>query len=750
MMIAFIGQACLGGALLLATLQTVGLRPLSLLNPLRLAYGQVIFVTLAFLFLLYAHVFDQFSLLTVALHSHTQKPLLYKISGVWGHHEGSMLLWILILTLFGALVIRHIKNLEFPYSLAIPVFGFINFCFYLFLLMACDPFALVDPIPTEGQDLNPLLQDPSLAVHPPLLYIGYAGSSVPFVFAVMVLIAGKIPKTWASTLRPWAIFCWTFLTVGVALGSFWAYYELGWGGWWFWDPVENAALMPWLSATALIHTIRSLDTTKSLQSWTLFLSILTFALCLLGTFLVRSGLLVSVHNFAVDAERGAFILILSSFLILPAFGLFFWRLKELRSQIPTIPLSRSGFILLMTLILMVGTFTVALGTLYPLILEAFGQKITVGSPYFQATFVPMMLPLLALVGLGTWYTWKDLPTTHARWLLSLFCLTLILLFILYAGFGIRHILGLAAFACSVWVILTTLAYAFKKRKIFSGMIFAHLGIGIATLGMIGSSLGEKEVIKAVALGESFSIGPGHLLLENASTYKGKNYNAQQLSFRLTPGDTLLIPEKRFYWTQNIIHSESAIRSFGLGNLSHVYITLGDEYKNHQWSIHAYYKPFINLLWVGALLVALGGVIALIKRFMRQKKLLILGMIFMNTGLAFEAHEQHANPALEARARALSQKILCPVCHGQVLDDSPIELAAILRSQIRNALNEGQTDQEIMNKFIDQYGPQIIISPPYQWNTFTLWWGPWFIFILIISSYIAKNYLHINFPRKKKN
>lgn len=542
MILAYTGQAFLGIALLMAGLQAFG--PARYFSTPRVAWGALVFVALAFGLLIYAHVTDQFSLLSVVLHSHTQKPLLYKISGVWGNHEGSMLLWALILSGYGAAVSAQVKNLEPPYPMISPLLGFINFGFLLFVLMACDPFDVVDSTPLQGQDLNPLLQDPSLAIHPPILYMGYVGFAVPFVFAVAALIHGKMPEDWPTLIRPWIVFAWTFLTFGAGLGSYWAYYELGWGGWWFWDPVENAALMPWLTATALVHTVIAVKATKTLRAWTLFLSVLTFALCLFGTFLVRSGLLTSVHNFAVDPERGAFILILSSLLILPALGLFIWRLSTMRSLIPTIPLSRSGLILLMTLILITGTATVALGTLYPLMLEAFGQKITVGAPYFNTTFVPMMLPLLVLVGLGPWYNWPSngLPSSALRWLLPIFCGTILLSLIVYLGFGVRHILGLAALTGAVWAIMTTLGLALKKRKILSGTILGHLGIGIAVLGMVGSSLGEKEVITALKIGDMVAVGPVSLTLQQVVPQKGPNYTAHRATLLLKNG-TKLMPEK---------------------------------------------------------------------------------------------------------------------------------------------------------------------------------------------------------------
>jgi cytochrome c-type biogenesis protein CcmF len=738
MILAYIGQAFLGIALLMAACQAISTS--RYFSQHRLAYGQALFVMLAFFLLLYAHVTDQFALLSVVMHSHTAKPLLYKISGVWGNHEGSMLLWVMVLVIYGAIIARQVKDLEAPYPLAISLTGLMNFGFLLFVLMACDPFAITDPIPVQGQDLNPLLQDPSLAIHPPVLYIGYAGFAVPFIFSVVVLVHGKMPENWAAFLRPWVLFAWTFLTLGAGLGSFWAYYELGWGGWWFWDPVENAALMPWLTATALVHAVCTLTVTKAFRAWTLCLSILTFALCLFGTFLVRSGLLTSVHNFAVDPERGAFILILSSCLILPAVGLFVWRLKEMRSPIATALPSRQGLVVLMTLILIAGTATVALGTLYPLILEAFGQKITVGAPYFNTTFVPMMLPLLVLLGLSLWYSWKPqgLPPSSSKWLLPIFCLSVFIVLVAHFGFGVRHIFGLTAFAAAIWAILGTVGYAIKKKKVLSGTIFAHLGVGVAVLGMVGSSLGESDVIKVVKLNESFDVGPIALTLQKVTNFEGSNYRVQQATLMVNPDGATLIPEKRFYWTQKVIHGESAIRSVGFFRLHHIYVTLGEEYEGEQWSLHGYYKPFINLLWVGILLIVFGGILSTIKRFRSLKKAFPVMIVLLQPTFCVDAHEQLADPLLEGRARTLSQKILCPTCQGQTLDESPVQAAVQLRRKIRILLSEGHTDEQVIESLVAQYGKQVAITPRFDLSTYALWFGPWVIFMLILSGFLYKN------------
>lgn len=738
MSIAYSGQAFLGIALIFAGLQAFGSSRYC--NAKTLAYGQFICIAFSFGLLMYAHITDQFSLLSVVLHSHTHKPLLYKISGVWGNHEGSMLLWVLILTAYSVGITKQVKDMEAPFSYVPSIFGFMNFGFLLFVLMACDPFVITDPIPHQGDDLNPLLQDPSLAIHPPILYMGYAGFSIPFVLTIATLVHGNFTERCITVMRPWILFAWTFLTLGVGLGSLWAYYELGWGGWWFWDPVENAALMPWLVATALLHTIIVVKATKALPAWTLFLCILTFALCLFGTFLVRSGLLTSVHNFAVDPERGAFLLSLSSLLILPALGLFIWRFKIIHSLIPTVLWSRSGLILIMSIILIVGTVTVGLGTLYPLILEAFGHKMTVGAPYYNATFVPMMLPILILVGLGPWYTWPSngLQVSSVRWLLPIFCLTIIISLAAYFGLRIRHVLGFFALMGAIWTIFATVGLAIKKRKIMSGTILGHLGIGIAVLGMVGSSIGEQETIRALKIGDILQIGPVSLTLQKVTTHTKSNYTAQR-AFLIDNYGKLLTPEKRFYWTQGIIHGESSIRSIGLGYLNHIYVTLGQEYENEKWSIHAYYKPFINLLWIGIFIMFLGGMVAFVKRWGAIKKILPILIAFTPGALGIDAHEQLLDANLEQRARQLSQQIICPTCHGQTLDESPVEAAALLRREIRKAIIDGQSNQQILDRLKVLYGNQIVISPPMNWHTYSLWFGPWVLLIIVIGIYFYRGY-----------
>lgn len=742
MMLAYMGQGVLGMALVMAALQAFGYS--RYFSTKYLAYGQLLFVAFAFSLLLYAHITDQFSLLFVFYHSHTHKPLLYKIAGTWGNHEGSMLLWVLILSGYSVCVARQVNGLTAPYSYAPNLMGFMNFGFILFVLMACDPFAISQFIPTQGQDLNPLLQDPSLAIHPPILYMGYAGFSVPFVYAILTLIYGEIPESWSTIVRPWILFAWSFLTLGVGLGSLWAYYELGWGGWWFWDPVENAALMPWLVATALLHTVIVVKATKALSGWTLFLCILTFALCLFGTFLVRSGLLTSVHNFAVDPERGAFIFILSSLLILPSLGLFIWRFSKIHSLTPTILWSRSGLIVVMSLLLLIGTVTVALGTLYPLIMEAIGEKITVGAPYFNATFVPMMIPLLLLVGLGPWYNWPSsgLPTPSIRWLVPIFYLTVISVLIAYLGFGVHQILGLSALMGAVWTILATAGLAMKKRKILSGTILGHLGIGIAVFAMVVSSLGEQETLKAIKIGDTLSVGPATLTLQAVTSVQKSNYAAQRAMLQTSNGK-LLKPEKRFYWTQGVIHGESAIKSVGFIQLDHVYVTLGEEYENGKWSIHAYYKPCINLLWIGLIIMVFGGFVAFVKRFEALKKILPSMVILIFPTFGMDAHEQLADSVLEQRARLLSQQLICPTCQGQTLDESPVDAAVQLRLEIRKALKEGQSDQQIINMFIHRFGTQIINTPPVNWHTYVLWIGPWVLLAFVLGSYLYRRQRQLN-------
>ena len=663
----YLGQAFLSLALLASCLQSFW-RFSSSKRAYQMAKVQCVFVVGAFIILTFAHVTSDFSVVNVVANSHTAKPLLYKIGGVWGNHEGSMLLWVMILSLYGVMVKR---------VSIVPLMGVISAGFLLFMLIACNPFEVMASIPQNGDDLNPLLQDPSLVIHPPFLYSGYVGFSIPFCLAIDALIKGKLDIDWVRETHFWTMVSWSFLTFGLLLGSFWAYYELGWGGWWFWDPVENAALMPWLMATALLHSLKVTQNKNAFNAWSLFLAILTFSLCLLGMFLVRSGLLISVHSFAIDPERGVILFFLCCLIILPALILFCMRIKNIRSLVATSPLSRSGFLLFNNIFLLCGTSTILLAIFYPLILGFFNQSISIGAPYFQATFVPLMVPLLFLVGLGPWFSWAE-NSLHdvVQKILPAFCLTASL--ILGGYYFTDHpasFLAIIGNAGALWVIIATAHLYIKTNKkslSFYSMCLAHVGLGIAVLGMIESTVGEIEIMPTLASNESVVVGQYNVTLEKIEIVKGPNYNAQKAHLLLTKNGkdiATLQPEKRFYWTQKNIHSETAIYS---NLVSHVYVAMGEEYTNGQWSFRFYFKPWINLLWFGVVLIAVGGALSAWNK--RKALFFILLLMLGGSSFATNAHELLNDPHLEAVARELDKTILCPVCSGQTLDSSMADMA----------------------------------------------------------------------------
>ncbi len=597
---ALFGQACL----LIASLLCVSH---ILLKKFRLIFSYSIFFWIAAAFgtLMWAHVTSDFSYLNVVQHSHTSKPLLYKISGVWGNHEGSMLLWVLLLGLYASLSSYFLpQNLKEPTGriLTSIILGFL-----IFVLIASDPFITLEIPLLEGNDLNPLLQDPSLAIHPPILYAGYVGCSVPFALCVVALLQGTLSINHISALRFWMLVSWSFMTAGLALGSFWAYYELGWGGFWFWDPVENAALLPWLTATAFLHSIICAQKQQTLTRVSLLLGVLTFGLCLFSLFFVRSGLLTSVHSFAVDPERGVLLLILLCTFTLPSIVLWIWRFPIFQGLPISSPWSRPGMIALNNVFLFCGTATIFISILYPLILSYFGKSITIGTPYFQATFIPLMLPLLGLMGVGIWKHYEKLLPAFSASLLS----------VLLCWWLLPHPSFLAFFATglSVWVMISTLLYL-KSHPInlkTLSMIFAHFGLGLCVLGMVCSTYGEIEQHVFLKKEESFNIAGYTGAFKNLQIKQGPNYTAHQAVLNISHSGkeiTQLVPEKRYYETQKIIHNETAIYST---LFSHIYTALIDD-SNETIELKVHYKPFMNLLWFGIILMVVGGALGVIKRF----------------------------------------------------------------------------------------------------------------------------------------
>ena len=598
------------------------------------AVMQFALVAISFAALTEAYLVSDFSVLNVAQNSHSAKPLLYKISGVWGNHEGSLLLWILILTLFGAAVALFGDNLPPGLSARVlAVQALIGIGFLLFVLLTSNPFARLDPAPLDGNGLNPLLQDPGLAIHPPFLYLGYVGLSVTFSFAVAALIEGRIDPAWARWVRPWTLAAWAFLTAGIALGSYWAYYELGWGGWWFWDPVENASFMPWLAATALLHSAIVVEKRDALKSWTILLAIVAFSLSLLGTFLVRSGVLNSVHAFATDPTRGVFIL---GFLLLVIGGsltLYAVRAPALKPGGLFAPISREGGLILNNLLLSTACATVLLGTLYPLFLDALtGQKVSVGPPYFNGTFIPLMVPLVAAVAVGPMLAWKrgDLAGALGR-LKAAAVLTAIAVGLAWWLLADGPILALLGVALVVWLgvgAMVEFAGRLKLGRISAadscrravnlpravyGMTLAHLGVAAMVLGITVSETWQTEVQQIVRPGDRVAVSDYEFTFEGAENLPGPNYMSLVGTFTVTRGGepvTVLQPETRSYPNPPMQTTEAAIRTTLGGDL---YAVIGEPDGNGGYAVRLYDKPLVGWIWLGSLMMMLGGFVSLTDR-----------------------------------------------------------------------------------------------------------------------------------------
>lgn len=551
-------------------------------------------LSMAFLTLIIAFFLCDFSLLLVALHDHTNLPWYYRIAATWGNHEGSLLLFVLILSGMAVAQAVFLKNSLFR-ARTLTVQGLLTLLFLLFLIASSNPFT---PLPFslgEGKSLNPLLQDRGLLSHPPLLYIGYVGFSAPFSMAIAALWGKENAEIWARVVRPWALFAWSFLTAGITLGSWWAYYELGWGGWWFWDPVENASLMPWLAGTALLHTLRA----PQLYRWSLFLALLTFGLSLLGTFLVRSGLITSIHSFAQDPERGTYILCLLALIMGTAFLIWVWRAPQLQSQ-PLVLLSRQGAFLMNSLLLSIGLMTVMLGTFYPLLSEYFwGKTVSVGAPYFERTLIPLMIPLLILLPLGCLYGAKKesfLPLLIPPLTALLGGVTLLLYgyFPLSLGAFIGALVG-------IWIIAGT-SVAFKKGHLTLGPTIAHIGVGISLLGVsVGGGLRTDEM-SVLSVGNTLKITGKPLTLVNVEQGQGDNYLYERATLSYE-NSILLTPEKRLYQPQNSLLSKTAIHTNGLRD---IYVILGPYQGNNRWLIRASSIPLAPWIWMGGALMVLGG------------------------------------------------------------------------------------------------------------------------------------------------
>jgi len=583
--------------------------------------AQTVFLLLAIAFVLLAWSFytNDFSVLYVAEHSNSQMPVMYRLGAVWGGHEGSLLLWVFLLSTWTILVAQLSKALdEFMVARVIGVLGLVMSGLLLFILTTSNPFERLLPAAQDGRSLNPLLQDPGLVFHPPMLYMGYVGFSVAFAFAIASLLSGRLDAAWARWSRPWTTAAWVFLTLGIALGSWWAYYELGWGGWWFWDPVENASFIPWLVGTALLHSLAVTEKRGGFKSWTVLLAITAFSLSLLGTFLVRSGVLTSVHAFATDPRRGIFILIFLALVVGSSLILYAWRAPKSSLGGKFSLSSRETFILLGNVFLVVSAGSVLLGTLYPLLIDALHLgKISVGPPYFNSVFVPIMIPLLVLMGIGPWTHWKnsDLVAVIKRlWLAALVAV--------FAGVTIPMVMGdftwLAGlgFLLAFWVIASGCLQIIRQAKTgkptrsFIGMQVAHLGIAVFVIGvtMVGAYQEEKDV--RMSAGETVSVGGYQIQLQGIQAERGPNYLAMRGTFLLSKNGNIeatLYPEKRNYFSSTMPMTEAAIN---VGLTRDIYVSLGEELTDKSWAVRVYYKPFVDWIWGGCLLMALGGVLAI--------------------------------------------------------------------------------------------------------------------------------------------
>jgi cytochrome c-type biogenesis protein CcmF len=577
------------------------------------AMGLLVFVALAFGTLTYAFIVSDFSIIDVASNSHTLKPLIYKISGVWGNHEGSMLLWVLVLSIYAALVAALGRGGERLTSGALGVQGLLAAAFILFIIFTSNPFLRIDPAPFEGAGLNPLLQDPGLAMHPPMLYAGYVGLSASFSYAAAAMLVGE--EGWARAARPFMLIAWIALTCGIALGSWWAYYELGWGGFWFWDPVENASLMPWLIATALLHSALATEKSGAFRTWTLLLAIAGFSMSLIGTFLVRSGVLSSVHAFASDPTRGFFIMVLIAIAIGGALALFAWRAPTLQGGAAFAPQSRETMLLLNNVFLVAACACVFVGTLYPLVLDAINDtKISVGPPYFALTFAPIFFALLLLVPLGPRLAWKrgDLKAAW-RSLYPALGLAAIAALTVLALVTPRSLAATGAFAVAGWLIGASIL-DIRKRKGARASAFAaalaHAGLGITLMGVTGTTLWRSEALTVLAPGQTMTVGPYTLRFDGVTRVRGPNYIADRGHIAVMDGNrvsTTMLPEHRFYPVEGQDMNDTAIHTTGWRDL---YLALGDDRGGGRFTLRAYVSPLAPLIWLGGLVMALGGLLSL--------------------------------------------------------------------------------------------------------------------------------------------
>ncbi len=644
-MIPEIGHIALITAFVVALLQCVlplwgahtqQVRLMAIAKPAAVAH--FVMILLAFACLIYAFMNNDFSVLNVAENSNASLPMIYRVCASWGSHEGSILLWALMLSGWGLVVACFSKNLpSFVLARTLGVMGFISSGTLLFTIATSNPFLRILPPALNGRDLNPLLQDPGMIIHPPMLYMGYVGTSVVFSLAIAALLSGKLDSSWARWSRPWITTAWCFLTLGIALGSAWAYYELGWGGWWFWDPVENASFMPWLLGTALIHSLAVTEKRGGFKMWTALLAILTFSMSLLGTFLVRSGVITSVHAFATDPTRGIFILVFLAILIGGSLTLFALRAPRASIGESFDTVSKDSMLLANNILLLVSAFTVLLGTLYPLILDALGLgKISVGQPYFNAVFIPLMAPALFLMGVGPITKWRSAKpielATQLRWALAITVITSAI-----AALTMRSWTALIGFGLfiAIWIVSATINNLIARLRLhpqglltgfkiqpmsYYGMVIAHLGVAVFVFGVTMVTGFEEEKDLRMQAGSTSELAGYQIRFDGVKEVLGSNYTAAQGQITISKDGqvlTVMQPEKRKYFSSEMLMTEAAIYSKVSGDM---YISMAEPVSKTEWGVKVQYKPFVSWIWAGAFLIALGGFFAILDKKYRTKPL----------------------------------------------------------------------------------------------------------------------------------
>ena len=703
-------------------------------------------ITLAFLILIYGFIISDFTIQNVLENSHSLKPMIYKISGSWGSHEGSMLLWCWVMAFYGFLITINKQSLKKETKSLILLFqGFLSFGFVFYLYFLSNPLESSNIISEEGYGLNPLLQDPGLAFHPPFLYLGYVGLSIVWSFALAGLIRNTINKEWARNIRIWALTSWVFLTIGISLGSWWAYYELGWGGYWFWDPVENVSLIPWIIATALIHNLLALEKKEILINWSVLLSLLGFILSIIGTFIVRSGLITSVHAFASDPTRGIFIILLLFLVTLLSLSIY---AKNYIKKQPNIELnffSKETFLIINNLLLSVIAFTVFLGTIYPLIIETINNnRISVGPPFYNITVIPFAILLAFFSALGPILAWNQNSIKNLLRNISIpLALTLIItiaIFFMFENLSLIIFIGLFS---GVWLFLNSLNNLAHIR--FQGLnnwasFFAHSGFAILILGVSISSSHQNEYEGKIDITNQINFSGYILKFESFNEEIVENYITTKGKFKLSRNDNefFLYPEKRFYPIEQSQTTEAAIIS---SNLSQFYLVLGEQINDDSWVIRIWYKPMIMLIWIGGLFMGIGGLLSLVKRIkIKQAKQISFFIMFMFLSGNLFANDKIQNN--EDRVTDISLQVRCMVCQSQTIDDSDAPLAKDLKQLVRKMVYEGKSNDEIFDFLRSKYGDYILMKPRFNLSNILLWFGPFFIFI--IGIYAVFKVFKINF------